>query len=76
MVFYNVPAEHWQHVRISNPIGSVFATVRHRTTRTKRSLSQKTATLMVFTRLQATSKTWQRLHGANQLPRVVEGAKT
>ena len=73
LAFYDFPAEHWQHLRTSNPIESVFATVRHRTTRTKGSLSQKTAKLMVFTLVQAASKTWQRLHGANQLPRVIEG---
>jgi putative transposase len=73
LTFYDSPAEHWDHLRTSNPIESVFATVRHRTTRTKGSLSQKTAKLMVFTLVQAASKTWQRLHGANQLPRVIEG---
>jgi putative transposase len=73
LTFYDSPAEHWDHLRTSNPIESVFATVRHRTTRTKGSLSQKTAKLMVFTLVQAASKTWHRLHGSNQLPRVVEG---
>lgn len=73
LAFYDFPAEHWQHLRTSNPIESVFATVRHRTTRTKGSLSQKTAKLMVFTLVLAASKTWQRLHGSNQLPRLIEG---
>jgi putative transposase len=73
LAFYDFPAEHWDHLRTSNPIESVFATVRHRTTRTKGSLSQKTAKLMVFTLVQAASKTWQRLHGANQLPLVIGG---
>lgn len=73
LTFYDFPAEHWDHLRTSNPIESVFATVRHRTTRTKGSLSQKTAKLMVITLVQAASKTWQRLHGSNQLPRVIEG---
>jgi putative transposase len=55
------------------PIESVFATVRHRTVRTKGALSQKTAKLMVFTLVRTASKKWRRLKGANQLPRVIEG---
>ncbi|VDS10125.1 hypothetical protein PARHAE_03338 [Paracoccus haematequi] len=54
---------------------SVFATVRHRTVRTKGSLSQKTAKLKVFTRVRAASKTWRRLNGTNHLPSVIEGVK-
>lgn len=73
LAFFDFPAEHWEHLRTSNPIESVFATVRHRTVRTKGALSQKTARLMVFTLVQAASKTWRRLQGANQLPRVIEG---
>jgi hypothetical protein len=53
----------------------VFATVRHRTIRTKGALSQKTAKLMVFTLVRAASKKWRRLKGANQLPLVVDGLK-
>jgi len=48
LAFFDFPAEHWDHLRTSNPIESVFATVRHRTVRTKGSLSPKTAKLMVF----------------------------
>ena len=59
--------------RTGNPIESVFATVRHRTVRTKGALSQKTAKLMVFKLVQAAAKTWRRLRGANQLPSVIEG---
>ena len=68
-----LPADHWDHLRTSNPIESVFATVRHRTVRTKGALSQKTAKLMVFKLVQAAGKTWRRLKGANQLPMVIEG---
>ena len=56
-------------------IESVFATVRHRTVRTKGALSQKTAKLMVFTLIQAASKKWLRLKGRNQLPKVIDGIK-
>ena len=61
--------------RRANPIESVFATVRHRTVRTKGALSQKTAKLMVFTLIRAASKKWPRLQGTNRLPLVVEGIK-
>ena len=73
LAFYDFPAEHWDHLRTGNPIESVFATVRHRTVRTKGALSQKTAKLMVFMLVQAAAKTWRRLKGANQLPMVIEG---
>ena len=75
LAFYDFPAEHWIHLRTSNPIESVFATVRHRTVRTKGALSQKTAKLMVFTLIQAASKKWLRLKGRNQLPKLIEGIK-
>ena len=74
LTFYDFPAEHWDHLRTSNPIESVFATVRHRTVRTKGSLSPSTARLMVFKLVMAASKTWRRLKGENQLPKVVAGA--
>ena len=51
----------------------MFATVRHRTVRTKGALSQTTARLMVFKLVMAASKTWRRLKGENQLPKVVAG---
>ena len=73
LAFYDFPAEHWDHLRTGNPIESVFATVRHRTVRTKGALSQKTAKLMVFKLVQAAQKKWRRLKGANQLPKVIEG---
>ena len=75
LAFFDFPAEHWGHLRTSNPIESVFATVRHRTVRTKGALSQKTAKLMVFTLIQAASKKWLRLKDRNQLPKVIEGIK-
>lgn len=75
LAFFDFPAEHWDHLRTTNPIESVFATVRHRTVRTKGALSQKTARLMVFKLVMAASKTWRRLKGENQLPKVIEGVK-
>jgi transposase-like protein len=73
LALYEFPAEHWDHLRTTNPIESVFATVRHRTVRTKGSLSPTTARLMVFKLLCAASKTWRRLKGTNQLPKVIAG---
>ncbi|MER8760617.1 IS256 family transposase [Mesorhizobium sp. M0976] len=75
LAFYDFPAEHWDHLRTSNPIESVFATVRHRTVRTKGSLSSKTARLMVFKLVMAAAKSWRRLKGQNQLPKLLAGAK-
>ena len=75
LAFFDFPAEHWDHLRTSNPIESVFATVRHRTVRTKGALSAKTAKLMVFKLINAAAKTWRRLKGENQLPKVVQGVK-
>ena len=73
LTFYDFPAEHWDHLRTSNPIESVFATVRHRTVRIKGALSQDTARLMVFKLVMAAARTWRRLKGENQLPKVIAG---
>jgi transposase-like protein len=73
LTFYDFPGDHWDHLRTGNPIESVFATVRHRTVRTRGALSQKTAKLMVFKLVQAAAKKWRRLKGASQLPLVIEG---
>jgi putative transposase len=75
LTFYDFPAEHWDHLRTSNPIESVFATVRHRTVRTKGALSHDTARLMVFKLVMAAAKTWRRLKGENQLPKVIQGVR-
>jgi putative transposase len=75
LAFYDFPAEHWDHLRTTNPIESVFATVRHRTVRTKGSLSSTTARLMVFKLVVAASKNWRRLKGTNQLPKVIAGVR-
>ena len=75
LAFYDFPAEHWDHLRTSNPIESVFATVRHRTVRTKGSLSPTTARLMVFKLVMAAAKSWRRLMGENQLPKVIAGVR-
>jgi transposase-like protein len=75
LAFYDFPAEHWKHLRTSNPIESTFATVRHRTIRAKGCLSNATALAMVFKLADAAQKSWRRLDGHNQLPKLVLGAK-
>ena len=75
LAFYDFPAEHWDHLRTSNPIESIFATVRHRTVRTKGSLSSNTARLMVFKLVMTAAKSWRRLKGQNQLPKLLAGAR-
>ena len=75
LTFFDFPADHWDHLRTTNPIESVFATVRHRTVRMKGALSQDTARLMVFKLVMAAAKTWRRLQGQNQLPKVIQGVK-
>ena len=72
---YDFPAEHWKHLRTSNPIESTFATVRHRTTRSKGCLSNRTALAMVFKLVDAAQKSWRRLDGHNQLPKLVRGVR-
>ena len=76
LAFYDFPAEHWQHIRTTNPIESVFATVRHRTVRSKGCLSHQTALAMVFKLVTAASKIWRRLNGYEKLPRVIQGVKS
>ena len=73
LAFFDFPAEHWDHLRTTNPIESVFATVRHRTVRTKGALSPTTSKLMVFKLVMAAAKSWRRLKGENLLPKVVAG---
>ena len=73
LAFYDFPAEHWKHLRTSNPIESTFATVRHRTIRSKGCLSNETALAMVFKLVDAAQKTWRRLDGHNQLPKLIQG---
>jgi putative transposase len=75
LAFYDFPAEHWKHLRSTNPIESTFATVRHRTTRSKGCLSNKTALAMVYKLTDAAQKSWRRLDGPNQLPKLIQGVK-
>jgi putative transposase len=62
-------------IPVTNPIESIFATVRHRTIRSKGCLSNKTALAMVFKLVEAAQKSWRRLDGHNQLPKLIQGVK-
>ena len=73
--FYNFPAEHWKHIRTTNPIESIFATVRNRTRKTKGCLSRKTALSMVFKLMMSAKKKWRKLSGTNRLPEVIQGVE-
>lgn len=75
LAFYDFPAEHWQHIRTTNPIESVFATVRLRTHKVKHCGSRKTTLAMVFKLAEAAQKKWQRLRGYKLLAEVFEGVK-
>ncbi len=73
LTFYDFPAEHWKHLRTTNPIESTFATVRLRTIKTKGCLSRKTALTMVFKLCQSASKKWRRLDGSHQIAAIIQG---
>jgi putative transposase len=71
--FYDFPAEHWKHLRTTNPIESVFATVRLRHDRTKGNGSRLACLAMVFKLMQEAAKTWRKLDGATCLTDVIAG---
>ena len=75
LAFYDFPAEHWKHLRTTNVIESSLATVRHRTVRSKGCLSNKTALAMIFKLAEVAEKSWRRLDGYSQLPKVILGVK-
>ncbi len=73
--FYDFPAEHWRHIRTTNPIESTFATVRLRTKRTKGCGSRIATLTMVFKLIKEAEKRWQRIHGYKIIPKVIKGVK-
>ena len=75
LAFYDFPAEHWKHIRTTNPIESTFATVHLRTTKTKGCLSRMTTLTMVFKLCQSASKKWRRLDGSHQIADIIQGVK-
>jgi putative transposase len=75
LAFYAAPAEHWKHVRTTNPIESTFATVRLRTDKTKGCLSRQTALAMVFKLAKSAERHWRRLDGTERLAQVIAGVR-
>jgi putative transposase len=75
LTFYDFPAEHWKHIRTSNPIESTFATVRLRTSKTKGCLSRQTALAMVFMLAKSAERHWRRLDGSQRLAQVIDGVR-
>jgi len=75
LTFYDFPAEHWIHLRTTNPIESTFATVRLRHRRTKGSGSRVACLTMVFKLARAAEKRWRRLNGSALLPDVIHGVR-
>ena len=75
LAFYDFPAEHWKHIRTSNPIESTFATVRHRTSKTKGCLSRKTGLAMAFRLMMSAQAKWRKLDGASRMPEIVQGVE-
>ena len=75
LAFYEFPAEHWAHLRTTNPIESTFATVRLRTAKTRGCLSRQTMLTMVFKLCQSAEKGWRRLRGYKLLGEVVRGVQ-
>lgn len=73
LTFYDFPAEHWVHLRTTNPIESTFATVRLRTARTKGCGSRMACLTMVFKLARCAETHWRRLNGATLLPQVIQG---
>jgi transposase-like protein len=73
LVFYDFPAEHWGHLRTTNPIESTFATIRLRHRKTKGSATRRTSLTMMFKLAQSASKRWKRLRGSEKITLVVEG---
>jgi transposase-like protein len=73
--FYDFPAEHWRHIRTTNPIESTFGTVRHSTRKTKGCGSRLATLTMVFKLALEAQKTWQKLKGHQLIAKVIEGAK-
>ncbi len=75
MTFYDFPAPHWQHLRTTNPIESTFATIRHRTARTKGCVTRDSMLHMMFKLGECAEKNWRKLRGFAYLAKVIEGVK-
>ena len=73
LAFYDFPAEHWAHLRTTNPIESTFATVRHRTTRTRNCVSRATFLGLAFKLIEEAEKSWRRINGVERIELLLKG---
>ena len=75
LTFYDFPAEHWIHIRTTNPIESTFATVRLRTVKTRGCVSRAGILAMVFKLTKSAEQRWRKLKGATRLAQVIDGVR-
>lgn len=75
LTFYDFPAEHWRHLRTTNPIESSFATVRHRTDRTRGAISRDSIVPFVFKLGKVAEQHWRKLNGFEYLAKVITGVR-
>jgi len=75
LTFYDFPAEHWIHIRTTNPIESTFATVRLRTAKTRGCVSRAGILAMVFKLTESAEQRWRKLKGAARLAQVIDGVR-
>jgi len=75
LTFYDFPAEHWIHIRTTNPIESTFATVRLRTAKTRGCVSRAGILAMVFKLTKSAEQRWRKLKGAARLAQVIDGVR-
>jgi len=75
LAFYDFPAEHWVHIRTTNPIESTFATIRHRTDRAKGCVSRGTMLAMIYKLGMSAEQRWRRIRGSSYLAKVIDGVK-
>jgi len=75
LAFFSFPADHWVHLRTTNPIESTFATVRHRTSRTKNCVSRTTFLGLAFKMSEEAAKTWRRIRAPEKVAELLGGAR-
>jgi transposase-like protein len=73
LAFYDFPAEHWQHIRTTNPVESTFATVRHRSSRTRNCVSRDTFLGLAFKLMEEAEKSWNKIHSADKIAALMQG---
>ena len=74
LAFYDFPAEHWIHIRTTNPIESTFATVRHRSSRTRNCVSRATFLGLAYKLMEEAEKSWHKIYGADKIPPLLQGS--